>query len=92
MEFNRAHSVVPMKVEDTRVEDIPTTTVDHVYDGEGYGLILKVEREPAKEKSNVVVQDVNSTDDSMNEDAERQDNIEMGLLNTHRRALRCCIG
>jgi hypothetical protein len=37
-----------MLVEVTRVELIPTTTVDHTYDGEGYELILKVEGENSK--------------------------------------------
>ncbi|KAM0828979.1 hypothetical protein ACQ4PT_067175 [Festuca glaucescens] len=64
MEFTRAHSVVRMLVEVTRVEHILTTTVDHTYDGEGYGLLFKVECEKGKEKSDVIMQDVNPGDDS----------------------------
>lgn len=63
MEFTRGHSDVRMKVEVTRVEYIPTTTVDHVYDGEGYGLVFKVEDEKVKVKSDVVMQEANSEDD-----------------------------
>jgi hypothetical protein len=46
--FTRTHSMARMLVEVTRVELIPTTTVDHTYDGEGYELILKVEGENSK--------------------------------------------
>ncbi|KAM0888797.1 hypothetical protein ACQ4PT_028120 [Festuca glaucescens] len=68
MEFTRAHSVVRMKVEVTRVEHIPTTTVDHVYDGEGYGLLFKVEGAKPKDKSDVVMQEANLDDDSKDAD------------------------
>jgi hypothetical protein len=43
MEFTRERSIVRMLVDVTRAEFIPKTTVDHVYDGEGYGLLFKAE-------------------------------------------------
>jgi hypothetical protein len=39
MAFTRGRSIVRMLV--TRPEFIPKTTVDHVFDGEGYGLLFK---------------------------------------------------
>ncbi|KAM0863090.1 hypothetical protein ACQ4PT_044819 [Festuca glaucescens] len=68
MEFTRAHTMVRMKVEVTRVELIPTTTVDHTYDGEGYGLIFKVEGDQGKGKVDAVMHDANPDDDSENKD------------------------
>ncbi|KAM0924563.1 hypothetical protein ACQ4PT_004553 [Festuca glaucescens] len=62
MAFTRTHSMAWMLVEVTRVELIPTTTVDHTYDGEVYGLIFKVEGEH-KDKSDVHMQDADPTDD-----------------------------
>jgi hypothetical protein len=43
MDFTRNHSVVRMLVVVTRVEHLPKGTVDHIYDGKGYGLIFKLE-------------------------------------------------
>jgi hypothetical protein len=43
MEFTRERSIVRMLVDVTRAKFIPKTTVDHVYDGEGYGLLFKAE-------------------------------------------------
>jgi hypothetical protein len=42
MAYTRAHSEARMLVEVSRVQFIPTTTIDHRYDGQGYGLILKL--------------------------------------------------
>ncbi|KAM0839720.1 hypothetical protein ACQ4PT_060123 [Festuca glaucescens] len=64
MVYTRAHSDVRMLVEVTRVENIPTTTVDHTYDGKGYGLLFKVEGEKGKEKSDETMQEANPEDDS----------------------------
>lgn len=66
MEFTRAHTMVRMKVEVTRVELIPTTTVDHTYDGEGYGLIFKVEDDQGKGKVDAVMHDASPDDESEN--------------------------
>jgi hypothetical protein len=66
MEFTRAHTMVRMKVEVTRVELIPTTTVDHTYDGEGYGLIFKVEDDQGKGKVDAVMHDASLDDESEN--------------------------
>ncbi|KAM0874760.1 hypothetical protein ACQ4PT_037233 [Festuca glaucescens] len=66
MEFTRAYLVVRMKVEVTWVENIPTTTVDHTYDGQRYGLIFKLEARQGKEKTDVVMQDANLGDDLKN--------------------------
>ncbi|KAM0821614.1 hypothetical protein ACQ4PT_072068 [Festuca glaucescens] len=71
MAFTRTHSMARMLVEVTRVEHIPTTTVDHTYEGEGYGLIFKVEGEQ-KNKSDVHMQDVNPSEDP--KDGEGKDN------------------
>ncbi|KAM0927551.1 hypothetical protein ACQ4PT_002786 [Festuca glaucescens] len=68
MEYTRAHLVVRMKVEVTRQEHIPTTIVDHTYDGEGYGLIFKVEAGSSKDKSDVDMQEANPGDDSNGSD------------------------
>ncbi|KAM0836398.1 hypothetical protein ACQ4PT_062345 [Festuca glaucescens] len=73
MAFTRAHSVVQMNVEVTRVEHIPTTTVDHTYDGEGYGLIFKLEGEQVKSKDDVAMQDANPDDDSKNGEGKNKD-------------------
>jgi hypothetical protein len=62
-----------MKVEVTRVVNIPTTTVDHTYDGEGYGLILKVEDNKTRKKSDVVMQEATPDDDSKDNDAKGKD-------------------
>jgi hypothetical protein len=43
MEFTRERSIVRMLVDVTRPELIPKTIVDHVYEGDGYGLLFKVE-------------------------------------------------
>jgi hypothetical protein len=51
MAFTRANPVVRMLVEVTRVECIPTTIVDHTYDGQGNGLIFKLEEEHNIEKT-----------------------------------------
>jgi hypothetical protein len=55
-----------MKVEVTRVEFIPTMLVDHTYDGEGYGLLFKVEREKVNDKVDEVMQEANLDDDAKN--------------------------
>ncbi|KAM0925249.1 hypothetical protein ACQ4PT_004351 [Festuca glaucescens] len=78
MEFTRAHSVVRMKVEVTCEEFIPTTTVDHMYDGEGYGLIFEHEKEPAKAKVDVDMQDANLGDDSKDSDGKGKE-VPKGL-------------
>jgi hypothetical protein len=49
-----------MLVEVTRVEHIPTTRVDHMYDGQGYGLLFKLESEVIKEQDDVDMNDANS--------------------------------
>ncbi|KAM0884242.1 hypothetical protein ACQ4PT_031104 [Festuca glaucescens] len=64
MEFTRSHSVVHMRVEVTRKENIPPTTVDHVYDGEGYDLIFKVEGAQVAEKVDIIMDDANHDNDS----------------------------
>jgi hypothetical protein len=64
MVFTRAHTTVRMLVEVTRVEYIPTTTVDHMYDGQGYGLLFKLENQPTKEKEDVVMNESSSGDDA----------------------------
>ncbi|KAM0863012.1 hypothetical protein ACQ4PT_044882 [Festuca glaucescens] len=64
MAFTRTHSMARMLVEVTRVELIPTTTVDHTYDGEGYGLIFKVEGEQLKDKPDVHMKDAHPPEDS----------------------------
>jgi hypothetical protein len=53
-----------MKVEVTRVEFIPTTTVDHTYEGKGYGLIFKLESDQATTKSDVVMQEADPDEDA----------------------------
>ncbi|KAM0826418.1 hypothetical protein ACQ4PT_068893 [Festuca glaucescens] len=73
MEFTRSHFEVRMKVEVTRVEFIPTTTVDHTYGGEGYGLLFKVEGEKAKIKSDVVMQDTDMDDDTKGTEGEEKE-------------------
>jgi hypothetical protein len=65
-EFTEGHSEVRMKVEVTRVEFIPTMLVDHTYDGEGYGLLFKVEREKVNDKVDEVMQEANLDDDAKN--------------------------
>ncbi|KAM0834650.1 hypothetical protein ACQ4PT_063452 [Festuca glaucescens] len=75
MAFTRTHSMARMLVEVTRVEHIPTTTVDHTYEGEGYVLIFKVEGEQ-KNKSDVHMQDVNPSEDP--KDGEGKDNEDSG--------------
>ncbi|KAM0915495.1 hypothetical protein ACQ4PT_010810 [Festuca glaucescens] len=64
MVFTRAHTTVRMLVEVTRVEYIPTTTVDHMYDGQGYGLIFKLETEITTEKVDVVMNEANTGGDA----------------------------
>ncbi|KAM0911789.1 hypothetical protein ACQ4PT_013217 [Festuca glaucescens] len=66
--FTRAHRMVRMLVEVTRVEHILTTTVDHMYDGQGYGLIFKLESEPIKEQDDVVMNEAITGDDARNEE------------------------
>jgi hypothetical protein len=41
MEFTRERSIVRMLVDVTRHEFILKTTIDHVYEGDGYGLLFK---------------------------------------------------
>jgi hypothetical protein len=41
MEFTRERSIVRMLVDVMRPEFIPKTTVDHVYEGDGYDLLFK---------------------------------------------------
>jgi hypothetical protein len=67
MAFTRSHTVVRMLVEVTRVEHLPTTTVDHTYDGQGYGLLFKLESQPGKEKDDVVMNEVTPDDDAADE-------------------------
>ncbi|KAM0829066.1 hypothetical protein ACQ4PT_067114 [Festuca glaucescens] len=75
MVFSRSHPVVQMKVEVTRVEFIPTTTVDHTYDGQGYGLIFKLGDGQVKGKDDVDMDDANSDDASKNgEDKNKEGN------------------
>ncbi|KAM0836526.1 hypothetical protein ACQ4PT_062283 [Festuca glaucescens] len=73
MEYTRSHSEVRMKVEVTRPEFIPTTTVDHTYGGKGYGLLFKVEGEKAKIKSDVVMQDTDMDDDTKGTEGEEKE-------------------
>jgi hypothetical protein len=68
MVFTRSNSLVRMLVEVTRAEHIPTTTVDHLYDGKGYGLIFKRESDLGKEKSDIVMYEAAPGDDSSKED------------------------
>nr|XP_051219774.1 uncharacterized protein LOC127336947 [Lolium perenne] len=68
MLFTRAHTTVRMLVEVTRVEHIPTTTVDHMYDGQGYGLIFKLESDLTKIKEDVLMSDAPSSDDATNDE------------------------
>jgi hypothetical protein len=75
MAFRRTHSMARMLVEVTRVEHIATTTVDHTYEGEGYGLIFKVEG-GQKNKSDVHMQDVDPSVDP--KDGEAKDNEDSG--------------
>ncbi|KAM0848905.1 hypothetical protein ACQ4PT_054098 [Festuca glaucescens] len=67
MAFTRSHTMVRMLVEVTRVEHLPTTTVDHTYDGQGYGLLFKLESQPGKEKDDVVMNEVTPDDDAAEE-------------------------
>ncbi|XP_051190784.2 uncharacterized protein [Lolium perenne] len=64
MVFTRAHTTVRMLVEVTRAEFIPTTTVDHMYDGQGYGLIFKLETDIITEKADVVMNEANTGGDA----------------------------
>ncbi|KAM0867796.1 hypothetical protein ACQ4PT_041749 [Festuca glaucescens] len=73
MAFTRTHSMARMLVEVTRVELIPTTTVDHTYDGEGYGLIFKVEGEQLNDKPDVHMQDAHAPEDSKDGEGKGKD-------------------
>ncbi|KAM0904909.1 hypothetical protein ACQ4PT_017693 [Festuca glaucescens] len=53
----------------SRPECIPTTTVDHMYEGEGYGLIFTCETELGKVKSDVTMQEASEEDDKRNDDS-----------------------
>ncbi|KAM0873908.1 hypothetical protein ACQ4PT_037759 [Festuca glaucescens] len=65
MAFTRSHTTVRMLVEVTRVEHIPTTTVDHTYGGQGYGLLFKLESQPDKQTDDVDMKEVNPDDDAL---------------------------
>jgi hypothetical protein len=64
MAFTRSHTTVRMLVEVTRVEHIPTTTIDHTYGGQGYGLLFKLESQPDKQTDDVDMKEVNPDDDA----------------------------
>ncbi|KAM0823548.1 hypothetical protein ACQ4PT_070805 [Festuca glaucescens] len=76
MKFTRSHSEVRMKVEVTRAEFIPTTTVDHTYDGAGYGLLFKPEDGQIKIKSDVVMQEANMDDDANGKEDKEEDSVK----------------
>jgi hypothetical protein len=69
MEFTRDHSAVRMLVEVTRPEYIPATTIDHTYEGKGYGLIFKLEVEKSKDKIDVDMQEASTEDDPKDSDS-----------------------
>ncbi|KAM0916242.1 hypothetical protein ACQ4PT_010324 [Festuca glaucescens] len=71
MEFTRARSVVRMRVEVTGIEHIPKATVDHTYEGVGYGIIFKVEGAVDEHVDDEVMQDA---DPGGNHKAEENDN------------------
>jgi hypothetical protein len=68
MVFTRANTSVRMLVEVTRAEHIPTTTVDHLYDGKGYGLIFERETEIGKVQMDITMHDDNADEDAPSEE------------------------
>ncbi|KAM0861303.1 hypothetical protein ACQ4PT_045978 [Festuca glaucescens] len=81
MAYTRAHSDVRMLVEVTRVEYIPTTTVDHTYAGQGYGLIFKLESNQSKDKSDVEMHEVTPDGDPKKEEGNGHEMAKDGNLN-----------
>ncbi|XP_051181965.1 uncharacterized protein [Lolium perenne] len=73
MAFTRTHSEARMLVEVTRAEFIPTTTIDHTYDGKGYGLIFKVEEQKGKGKLDVDMQEASPEDEPKESDGKDDD-------------------
>ncbi|KAK1612226.1 hypothetical protein QYE76_035899 [Lolium multiflorum] len=74
MEFTRSHTTVRMLVEVTRAEHIPKTTVDHTYDGQGYGLIFRLEEVKGKgKKEDAEMHDVDPDDGSKEEDGKNKE-------------------
>ncbi|KAM0847605.1 hypothetical protein ACQ4PT_054888 [Festuca glaucescens] len=82
MEFTTSHFAVRLKAEVTCKEYIPTTTVDHVYDGEGYGLTFKVEDVQEYEKTDVVIDEVNLEDESKQSQNKGSDETKGSDLNS----------
>lgn len=80
MEFTRSHSAVRMKVEVTRVEHIPKTSVDHRYEGEGYGLLCKVEENIAPTSKDVIMDDADS-DENKKKNGDESNNDKHNLGN-----------
>jgi hypothetical protein len=74
MAFTRSHTTVRMLVEVTRAEHIPKTTVDHTYDGQGYGLIFRLEEVKGKgKKEDAEMHDVDPDDGSKEEDGKNKE-------------------
>jgi hypothetical protein len=63
MAFTRESSVVRMRVLVTDLKFIPNGTVDHVYDGVGYGIRFKVEGDADIEKGDISMEEAGGGDD-----------------------------
>jgi hypothetical protein len=96
MEFTRERSIVRMLVDVTRPEYILKTTVDHVYDGDGYGLLFKAENEnggvdddtdmdeaPSDDK-NQKQDEINKNDDKFHSEGKNSPNSSSGGENLNR--------
>jgi hypothetical protein len=63
MAFTRESLVVRMRVLVTDLKFIPNGTVDHVYDGVGYGIRFKIEGDADLEKGDISMQEAGGGDD-----------------------------
>jgi hypothetical protein len=72
MEFTRERSIVRMLVDVTRPELISKTTVDHVYEGDGYGLLFKAENGSGDVDDDTDMDEAPSDDKNDNQDEHKE--------------------
>jgi hypothetical protein len=73
MAFTRERSIVRMLVDVTRAEHIPKTTVDHVYEGDGYGLLFKAENRNGDVDDDTDMDDAPTDDKNKKQDELKKD-------------------
>jgi hypothetical protein len=72
MEFTRERSIVRMLVDVTSPKLIPKTTVDHVYEGDGYGLLFKAENGSGDVDDDTDMDEAPSDDKNDNQDEHKE--------------------